>query len=158
VRHNIAIALLAGVLLACAPQYQSHQCGPVRDHVTFVDDLRCLKLRVEPVEQVTLPAFSVPATRLNVSGGTLREPVELLSFWYDDTDLRRDARQVAEDDARRISSDGTRATLPNGTVLLAYDGPPHLFRRERVIVIYAGSDPEMISTLRDLLGTQFAGN
>jgi hypothetical protein len=126
--------------------------------VTFVDDLRCLGLLVDPVEQTTLPAFSVPATRLRVSGGNLLEPAELLSFWYDDTDLQRDASRVADEDARRISSDGTRATLPSGTVLMAYDGHPHLFRRERVIVIYAGSDPTMIATLRDLLGAQFAGS
>lgn len=157
-RLSAAIALLTAVALACTPEVQSHQCGPVRDHVTFVDDLRCLQLRVEPIEQITLPAFSVPATRLSVSGGNLREPVELLSLNYDDTDLGRDARVVTEQDARRISSDGARASLPSGTVVMAYQGPPHLFQRERVIVIYAGSDPEMIATLRDLLGTQFAGS
>ena len=126
--------------------------------MTFVDDLRCQKLLVDPVEQVSLPAFSVPATRLTVRGGNLREPTELLSLNYDDTDLGRDARQVAEAEARRISPDGTRSSSPSGTVRIYYTGPPHLFRRERVIVIYAGSDPEMIATLRDLLGAQFAGS
>jgi hypothetical protein len=141
--------------LACAPTV-SHG-GPVRDHVSLVDNLRARGLRVEPVDRVNITLFSVPGTRLAVSGTPLKLPAEIVSFNYDDTDLGRDGRRVAEQEARMVAPDGTRANTPTGTVTATHAGPPHLFRRERVIVLYVGDDPEVLRALRELVGAQFAG-
>ena len=35
--------------------------------------------------------------------------------------------------------------------------PPHFFLKERVLVIYVGKDPSVISLLGGVLGPQFAG-
>ncbi len=111
--------------VACAPTV-SHG-GPVRDHVSLVDNLRARGLRVEPVDRASLTLFSVPGTRLAVSGAPLTGPAEIVSFNYDDTDLGRDGRQVAEHEAQRVSLDGAQADTPSGTVTQSCLGPPHLF-------------------------------
>jgi hypothetical protein len=148
---------LVATLLAldCGPAV-SHG-GPVRDHVSLVDNLRARGLRVEPVDRVNITLFSVPGTRLAVSGTPLKLPAEIVSFNYDDTDLGRDGRRVAEQEAQRVSPDGARAVTPTGSVTASYAGPPHLFRRERVIVLYVGDDPEILRALGELVGAQFAG-
>ena len=38
-----------------------------------------------------------------------------------------------------------------------YAGTPHLFRRDRVLVIYAGEDRAVVMVLTKILGNQFAG-
>jgi hypothetical protein len=129
--------------------------GPVRDHVSFVDNLRARGFAVEPIAQSKVVPLDVPATGLAVSGGALRGRAAMLSFAYDDTDLGRDGQRAAEDDAREISN-GARVTNTTDGVPLP-SGPSHFYRRERVIVMYVGADPEMLRVLVDLLGPQFAG-
>ena len=34
---------------------------------------------------------------------------------------------------------------------------PHFFRRSRVIALYLGNDPKVLSALQQVLGSQFAG-
>ena len=51
---------------ACGPVV-SHG-GPVRDHVSFVDNLRALGFTVEPIGQTKVVPLEVPATGLAVSG------------------------------------------------------------------------------------------
>ena len=131
--RSLSLVVLGVLLAACAPVL-SHG-GPVRDHVSFVDSLRARGFHVEPVDSTTLPLLSVPGTRLSVAGGTLAAAAELSSFNYDDTDLGRDGRQVAQDDAARVSPDGGSARTATGAVTVDFVAPPHLYRRERVIVL-----------------------
>ena len=149
-----------GVLLCflavsnCGGPVVSHG-GPVRDHVTLVDNLRARGFGVEPIGQTKVAPLDVPATGVVVSGGALRGPVTMLSFDYDDTDLGRDGQRAAEEDAREIA-EGARVTNTTDGVRLP-SGPAHFYRRERVIVMYVGADPEMLRVLVDLFGPQFAG-
>jgi hypothetical protein len=140
---------------ACTSQYQTHGCdGPAGDHVMLVDRLRCSGLRVDIADRVTLPVLRPPGTTLLLSGGELSSQAELRSFDYDDTDLGTDGRAVSEADARKFASDGS---LVDRAQSIYYQGTPHLFRRERVIVIYAGDDRAVTTVLTRLLGNQFAG-
>ena len=150
-----ALRLLLCVLTvtACGPAV-SHG-GPVRDHVSFVDNLRARGFTVEPIGQTKVVPLEVPATGLAVSGGALRGRAAMLSFAYDDTDLGRDGQSAAEEDAREIA-DGARVTNTTDGVPLP-SGPSHFYRRERVIVMYVGADPEMLRVLVALFGPQFAG-
>jgi hypothetical protein len=151
----IALAL---VVVACTPSVSSNQCGiPVRDHVAFVDALRCDGFKVEPIGQTTLHSLRVQGTTLLVTvvrSARLMAPAELTSFSYDDTDLGDDARAIAEADARRFAPDGS---LRDPSQHIYYRGTPHVFRRERVLVIYAGDDRGVLDVLSRLLGPQFAG-
>ena len=152
-----AVFCLVIVLLlsACTSQYESHGCeGPAGDHVMLVDRLRCAGIRVDIGERVTVPILRPPGTKLLLSGDGLAAQAELSSFDYDDTDLGADGRAVSETDARKFAPDGS---LVGRGQSIYYRGTPHLFRRERVIVIYAGDDRAVLTVLTRLLGNQFAG-
>lgn len=152
IAFSIVILLL---LSACTSQLQTHSCeGPAGDHVMLVDRLRCAGIRVDIGERVTLPILRPPGTTLLLSGGDLSGQAELQSFEYDDTDLGTDGRAASEADARQFASDGS---LIDRSRSIYYHGTPHLFRRERVIVIYAGDDRSVVTVLTRLLGNQFAG-
>jgi len=152
------VGVAALIVRSSTPSVMSHQCGvPVLDHVGFVDALRCDGFKVEPTEQTTLFALRVPGTILTVTdmrSARLSAPVELTSFWYDDTDLGGDARAVAQADARKFAPDGS---LRDASQRIYYRGTPHLFLRARVLVIYAGDDRGMLEILDRFLGAQFAG-
>jgi len=120
----------------------------------LVDRLRCAGIRVDIGERVTVPILRPPGTKLLLSGGGLAAQAELSSFNYDDTDLGADGRVVSETDARKFAPDGS---LVDRGQSIFYRGTPHLFRRERVIVIYAGDDRAVMTVLTRLLGNQFAG-
>jgi len=153
--RGVALVLL---LVGCMPNVMSHQCGlPVLDHVGFVDALRCDGFKVEPTEQTTLFSLRAPGTILvitDIRSARLSGPVEVISFWYDDTDLGGDARAFAQADARKFAPDGS---FRDASQRVYYRGTPHLFLRARVVVIYAGDDRGMLDLLNQLLGPQFAG-
>lgn len=126
--------------------------GPFKDHVSLVDALRAKGLVVDIAGTIAQPFLRAKGTTLRVSGGPLKQAAELSSFNYDDTDLRADGLKVAADDADQIDHNGNPRTMRVNWV-----APPHFFRRERVIVIYLGSDAKMLAPLLDLLGPQCAG-
>ncbi len=126
--------------------------GPVKDHVSFVDALRAKGLTVEIIGSIEQPFLRAKGTGLRVSGDNLKQPAELQSFNYDDTDLRTDGLIAASEDASPIGPDGNPKTMR-----INWIAPPHFFRKERVIVIYLGSDANMLALLTESLGPQFAG-
>lgn len=149
--------LFAGLLLAgaCTSTLTAHSCdGPARDHVMLVDRLRCAGMVVEIGERVTLPVIRPTGTRLVLSGGGVSGQAELDSFNYDDTDLGTDGRTASEGDARKFAPDGS---IRDASYRVFYHGTPHLFRQDRVLVIYSGEDRVVIETLTRLVGKQFAG-
>ena len=145
--------IVIGMTGACsaAGPVASHG-GPVKDHVSFVDALRAKGLAVDITESIAQPFLHPKGTVLRASGGPLQQAAELQAFNYDDTDLRANGLQVAADDASQVDRDGNPRTMR-----ISWIAPPHFFRRERVIVIYLGSDANMLALLTELLGPQFAG-
>ena len=107
------------------------------------------------IERVTVPLLRPQGTTLLLSGGGVSGQAVIESFNYDDTDLGTDGRAVSAADTRKFAPDGS---LIDRSQSIAYHGnPPHLFRQDRVLVIYAGTDPVVLSELARLLGKQFAG-
>jgi len=152
-RRLLLAAALTGA--SCATVPVSHGCeGPANDHVMLVDRLRCSGLRVDIGGRATSPNLRGYGTVLILSGSSLRFDARIESFAYDDTDLGADGRAIAEADVRKFAPDGM---FVDPTMKVTYDGPPHLYRRERVLAIYAGDDPVITSLLMRLLGPQFAG-
>ncbi len=130
---------------------QSHG-GPVRDHVSFVDNLRAAGYTVSPSGDVQQPFLLPRGTLLRISGGDLTAPADLQSFSYDDRDLGTDGMAAAQADVNQIQPDGQPRTAR-----VTWSGPPHFFHKDRVIVLYVGSDPQLLGELQVLLGPQFAG-
>jgi hypothetical protein len=143
------------VLLGCAERPgsapQSHG-GPVHDHVSLVDNLRADGYGVDPIGDMQRPFLRARGTRLQISGNDLGAPAEVQSYNYDDRDLGTDGLAAAQADAAQIQPDGQPKTMS-----VAWSGPPHFFHKERVIVIYVGSDAPILRELSKLLGPQFAG-
>ena len=61
-----------------------------------------------------------------------------------------DADTVAE----TVSADGSSV----GTSMIGWVAPPHFYRAGKLIVIYVGSDSDVIHTLQEVMGSQFAGD
>lgn len=145
---------LSAISCATVPA-TTHGCdGRANDHVMLVDRLRCNKLQVDIAGRAESSVLRGFGTLLVLSGGGLGSDARVASFNYDDTDLGADGRVIAEADAKKFAADGTAA---DRSATVAYQGTPHLYRRERVLAIYAGDDPAVTSLLTRLLGAQFAG-
>ncbi len=117
----------------------------VMDQVSLVDQLRSMGYTVDDVGDVEQPFFQTSGTTMRVSGGALQEPVDLQVFNYDDAG-------ATEADAQQIGPDGNPLTM-----MITWVAPPHFFRKDKVIVLYLGSDQEAITLLTQALGSQFAG-
>jgi hypothetical protein len=118
--------------------------GPVRDHVSLVDNLRARGLTVIPLESVVQPFLRGDGTVLAVSGAGVTS-TQLQSFEYE-------SAQAAAADAATL----TPECNPRMTSIM-WMGPPHFYRAGRVLVIYVGSDTGMTGLLTELLGPQVCG-
>jgi hypothetical protein len=126
------------------PATMTSHGGPVRDHVSLVDNLRGRGLTVTPVGPISQPFLHGDGTRLAITGPGIGA-AEIQSYEYDTAD-------GAAADAATFRPDGTPRT-----VMVDWVSAPHLYLRGRVIVVYVGTDPGVTSTLTDLLGPQFSG-
>ncbi|HZQ06828.1 MAG TPA: hypothetical protein VFD70_09625 [Anaerolineae bacterium] len=126
--------------------------GPIRDHVSFVDALRARGYTVDIVDSVEQPFLRGTGTILRVSGGNLTQPIELQSFNYQQEEVKMDPLQAAAQDAQQIEPSGQPSTMR-----IEWIAPPHFYHKERVIVLYVGSDSQALALLKELLGPPFAG-
>jgi hypothetical protein len=116
----------------------------VVDETSLLAALRQRGLAVEATGAVQQPFLHAPGTVYRIRGGTLPLPAEIQSYAYADS-------AVAAEDAAQIGPDGQPRT-----VQVDWVAPPHFFRRDRVLVIYAGKDEAVLSLLTEVLGPQFA--
>ena len=124
------------------------------ERTNFADRVRGEGFAVERVTEATEPFLRTTGVWLRLSGGALAQPARLVVYTYDDPAL-------AAADAERVQPDtSVRWAEPDGnvkTISYAWVAPPHFFRQERVLVLYTGTDPAVLTLLTDLLGAQFAG-
>ena len=79
--------------------------------------------------------LNAPATRVTVNGGT----VTVFEF------------------AGTAEAGAAAALVPDILSRTRWTAPPHFYRGNRLIVLYAGSDPNVLGPLQRLLGAPFAG-
>ncbi|HEY4845372.1 MAG TPA: hypothetical protein VII89_06730 [Candidatus Dormibacteraeota bacterium] len=140
------LLVLIGLLLAaCGSAPQSH-FGPVMDRATLIDALRT-RVAVDITGTLAQPFLHPQSgTTVRLSGGGLAGPADAQLFEYS-------TAAAAADDAHQIRADGSG----NSNTIVDWVAPPHLFLKGRVLVIYVGNDPGVVSLLSNLLGSQFAG-
>jgi hypothetical protein len=141
------LVLIALLLTACGSVQgpQSHG-GPVQDQVSLIDTLR-KTVTVDISGTISQPFLNPQSgTRVRLSGGPLGTPADLQLFEYG-------SASAASADAKQIRSDGSGTA----TTQISWIAPPHFFLKGRVLVLYLGSDPAVISLLTGILGAQFAG-
>lgn len=114
--------------------------GPVRDHVSLVDTLRTQGLTVEPTGPISQPFFPIPGQTLKVNS----EDIQVFEF--------QDSSAM-ESEAKEISTDG----MSVGNTVVQWISPPHFFATGKIIVLYLGTDAELLKNLETALGKQIAG-
>lgn len=113
---------------------------PVMDYAGLIKSLRAAGAPVERGGGVDQPFFSVDGKMLKVRG----EDVQVFEF--------SDAT-AAEEQAALVSPSGSGV----GTTKIHWVGPPHFFRKGRLIVLYVGDNGKLLEALEAVLGRQFAG-
>jgi hypothetical protein len=122
------------------PRRGESRAGPVTDYASLVANLRAAGASVKPGEEVDQPFFSVTGKMIEVHG----EDVQV--FQYADA-------AVADAQAAQISPTGTTV----GTTKIHWIGPPHFFKKGRLIVLYVGDNGKVLKALEAVLGRRFAG-
>lgn len=116
------------------------RAGPVTDYASLVANLRAAGASVKPGEEVDQPFFSVAGKMIEVDG----EDVQV--FQYADA-------AIADAQAAQVSPSGTTV----GRTKIQWIGPPHFFKKGRLIVLYVGDNGKVLKALESILGPQFAG-
>jgi hypothetical protein len=114
--------------------------------VSLIDTLRT-SVTVDISGTVAQP-FLHPAsgTSVRLSGGSLVAPADVQLFEYS-------SAGTASADAHQIRADGSGTA----TTMVSWVAPPHFFLKGRIMALYVGSDPAVVSLLSGAMGPQFAG-
>ena len=114
--------------------------GPVTDYSSLIDNLRLAGVSVEPEGEAEQPFFSTKGRMIKVGG----EDVQVFQY---------SRAAVADAQAAVVSSDGSAV----GTSKVNWIGPPHFYKKAKLIVLYVGNDNKVLTALDAVLGPQFAG-
>jgi hypothetical protein len=138
---RILFALLVATLAsgACGSPAAPDGTGEL-DYNQLLQGLRRSGLPAQPAGQLSQPFISIPARLIAI------DPEHVQVFEYAD-------EQSAQADAAGISADGGRVW----NSLILWIGPPHFYRRGRVLALYVGDRVDIKAALERLLGPQFAG-
>ena len=110
-------------------------------------DLNSLIDSLEDAGAVVQPAGDISQPFLAVSGRVIEvDNADVQVFEYPDT-------TAANADADMVSADGSSV----GSTMISWVATPHFYKSGKLIVLYVGDNQAMISTLREVLGSQFAG-
>ena len=148
-----SIGLLLFVAIGCATgqekssaldrdqtQQKQSKSGPVTDYPSLIKSLRALGAGATAAGDVEQPFFSIKGAMIKVHD----EDVQVFQY----------ANAAAADaEATPISRDG----MTVGTRKIFWVGPPHFFKKDKLLVLYVGDNAKVLETLEAVLGKQFAG-
>lgn len=123
------------------PREQVRHGGRVADYTSLLAALRAAGARVDPGGKVGQPFLSVKGRLIKVNG----EEVQVFQY--------RNARR-ADTQAALVSRNGRTV----GTTKVHWLGPPHFYKREKLLVLYIGENNQVLKALEATLGRQFAGD
>ena len=123
--------------------------GPVSDYVSLVDNLRAAGATVDPAGTMSADYFAPQGQLFTVNG----ERVETFEFA---------STEEADAAAGGVSATGTSivTTMADGSQMASmvdWFAPAHFYKAGKLIVIYVGSDNDVIDALQEAMGPQFAG-
>lgn len=122
------------------PQQGGSRARPVTDYVSLIDYFRAAGIKVQAEGKVEQPFFSVAGRVIKVDG----EEVQVFQY---------SSAGAMEEQAAKISRDG----MTVGTSKIHWLGPPHFFKKEKLLVLYLGDEGKTLKALEAALGRQFAG-
>ncbi len=141
----ILLLLLSLLLAACAPGALSRATptaaqNTITDYAALVEAFKAQGIAAEPGEEIFDPVFSVKERFLNLP----RARLQVMEY---------PTEADAQAQASKISSDGFQV----GNSAVDWVDAPHLYRVNRLIVLYVGRDKTTLDLLQRVLGRQFAG-
>lgn len=113
--------------------------APPQNYKGLVARMRQAGLRLEEGDIIRQTFFTPTARVIHYQGDGEAQVYEYA-----------DERKAASE-ARQVNADGSI-----GTSMPLWIAPPHFFRRDRLLVLYLGSDPKVLGALSRELGPQFA--
>ena len=113
----------------------------MRDYASLVANLRAADARVEPGGKIDQPFLSVKGRLIKVNG----EEVQVFQY-----------RNAVQTDAQAALVSRNGRTV--GTTKVHWLGPPHFYKREKLLVLYIGGNDQVLKVLEATLGRQFAGD
>jgi hypothetical protein len=119
-----------GAELSNQPQEGKAGSKPVTDLASLIANLRATGVGAEPGEEVEQPFFSVTGRMIKVRG----EDVQVFQY--------ADAAAV-EAQAALVSGNGSAV----GTTKPHWIGPPHFYKKGRLLVLYVGDNDQVLRTL-----------
>ena len=137
------------IILFVTPVFQSSSDSPepsisytttVEDYKTLVTRLTAEGAVIEDGDDISQPFFSVTAKTAIINGEDL-QVFEYLS------------EKTVDEEAATVSPSGSTI----GTNMISWMMPPHFYKSGKMIVIYLGSNKDIMNLLEDILGPQFAG-
>jgi hypothetical protein len=117
---------------------------PIGDVPQLVEMLRADGAQVESVGNATLDFLSGHGQMFAING----ERIQVYEY--------ADAEAAAAD-AARFSTDGGQINTDAGLLMVNWIATPHLYRADRLLVVYVGDNAEALARLNNVLGLQFAG-
>lgn len=68
-----------------------------------------------------------------------------------------ESSEKMEEDASYIHEGGSSYSNGKNDVEISWVSLPHFFKKDNIIVLYVGENPEIINALKEIVGSQFAG-
>jgi hypothetical protein len=90
-----------------------------------------------------MPCWSVSGQALFVNSA----PVSVFEY---------SSAAAAERDAIKVEADGSGVATNGCAAKITWIGPPHFYKRDQLIVVYAGTDDGVLKPLEAVLGKPFA--
>jgi hypothetical protein len=120
------------------------QPQPGYDYAAFVNELRMQQ--PDLVENGTVGTDMLHGTRrlLTIHG-------EQISVY----EYRSSAAR--ENDQHHLDSSGSTYSTRFRSMIVDWIAPPHWYSKERIIVLYVGTDETIMASLQQMLGPEFAG-
>ncbi|MGH2517832.1 MAG: hypothetical protein ACRDHP_19470 [Ktedonobacterales bacterium] len=146
-----ALALTSLLFGACgataataATTSQSSAAG--KEYSALMNAFRSANLTVYDGQAAATEQFvSVPGKKVFIAGQAL----EVYQYA---------SASAATHDSHNIDADACLIhMIGGGTKMVNWDEPPHLYKKDQLLVIYVGSDYDIINVLVAQLGPQFAG-
>jgi hypothetical protein len=154
-RRFITFAVLLTLCAACQPNrpvglssvaypQSLSRLQPAGDVPQLIETLRAGGAMVEPIGSATLDFLSVEGQIFTIDG----ERIQI--YAYPDS-------ASASADAARFSSDGAQINTDAGVLLVNWVATPHLYRADKLLVVYLGDNAATLARLDGVLGARFAG-
>jgi len=142
-----ALALLCLLLGACgATTATTPQSPAAGEYNALMNAFRSAKLTIYDGGTAAHEQFlTIAGKKIFVEGQALEV------YQYASANAATHDSHNIDDDACLIHMIG------GGTKMVNWDQPPHLYKKDRLLIIYVGSDYDIINVLVAQLGPQFAG-